>query len=127
MTAHKIAIIKVQDKYYNDDYDSYHSYIAQSITEWETVSHEDYRMLKAAEGRFEFRIIEQITDPAAFIPKTIADYRAILQEEEAVRLKEQKKRQDAALAKKLKKELKDKTSKLELFNKLKAELGDEAK
>ena len=125
--AHKIAILKVDDQYDYNDYDYSHKIILESITEWQTVSHEDYLMLRQAEARFSIKVIEQVTELETFIPKTVADYTEILRKEKEKEAAEKKKRADAALAKKLKKDMKDKESKLELFNKLKAELGEQAR
>lgn len=124
---HKIAIIKVADIWNQDEYDGYSTKVAESITDWEDVSHEDFLLLKAAEYKFEYKVIERITDLPTFIPKTIADYKAILLKEQQEREAAEKKRKDAALAKKIKKEAKDKEGKLALFKKLKEELGDELK
>ena len=126
--AHKIALIKLEDTYSYDSYgDSIYNVIVNSMTEWEEVSHEDFVMLKAAEGRFNYRVIELITDLHTFIPKTISDYKEMLRKEEQAREAEKKKREATNLAKKMKKDLKDKESKIELFKKLQAELGDTVK
>jgi len=123
--SRKIAIIKGRD-YYNDPYgDSYSGYhkIVESITEWEEVSDDEFRSLKAASGNLEFFIIEQPVDTKKFIAKTIADYKALVKAEEERAAEEKRKREEAALQRKFKKELKDKASKEKMLAKLAEELG----
>lgn len=120
----KIAIITTRDLYFN--YDDDRHVIVDSITDWTEVSEEDYTLLnKAANYRGGFAVIEQPTAPKEFIKKTIEDYIKFEKAEQEKRDKEKKAREEAALQRKIKKELKDKKSKLALFNKLKEELGDE--
>ena len=125
--THKIAIITTRDstRGYGDDYDDYGK-IIDSITDWAEVSDEDYKTLTYASSRLNFKIIEQPTDTGAFIAKSIADYTAIAKAEAIRAEEEKKKRDDAALARKFKKELKDKDSKLKMLKKLQEELGPEA-
>lgn len=121
--AHKIAIIKQRDIFYNygDDRET----IINSITSWEEVSDEEFKLLEKAAYRFEFVVIEQPIDTKTFIAKTISDYVAMVKEEQAKEEKAKKARAEAALKRKHAKELKDKESKLALFNQLKSELGVE--
>lgn len=121
--AHKIAIIKQRDIFYNygDDREA----IINSITSWEEVSDEEFDLLEKAAYRFEFVVIEQPIDTKTFIAKTISDYVAMVKEEQAKEEKAKKARAEAALKRKHAKELKDKESKLALFNQLKSELGVE--
>lgn len=123
--AHKIAIIKVKEYYpgYGDDG---YEMIVQSITDWEEVSDEDYRVLKTAQSQLGYIVLEQPVDTPKFIAKTIADYKAWVLAEEERRQKEAKERADKALERKMKKSLKDKQSKLEMFKKLQEELGPDA-
>jgi hypothetical protein len=125
--THKIAIITTRDytRGYGDDYDDYGK-IIESITDWEEVSDEDYKTLQYAAPRLNFAIIEQPTDTKKFIAKSIADYTAIAKAEAIREAEEKQKRADAALARKFKKELKDKESKLKMLKKLQEELGPEA-
>lgn len=125
--THKIAIITTRDstRGYGDDYDDYGK-IIDSITDWEDVSDEDYKTLTYASSRLNFKIIEQPTDTKKFIAKSIADYTAIAKAEAIREAEERQKRADAALARKFKKELKDKDSKIKMLKKLQEELGPEA-
>jgi hypothetical protein len=125
--THKIAIITTRDytRGYGDDYDDYGK-IIESITDWEEVSDEDYKTLQYAAPRLNFAIIEQPSDTKKFIAKSIADYTAIAKAEAIRDAEEKQKRADAALARKFKKELKDKESKLKMLKKLQEELGPEA-
>jgi len=125
--THKIAIITTRDytRGYGDDYDDYGK-IIESITDWEEVSDEDFKTLQYAASRLNFSVVEQPTDTKKFIAKSIADYTAIAKAEAIREAEEKQKRADAALARKFKKELKDKDSKLKMLKKLQAELGPEA-
>lgn len=118
--AHKIAIIKTRTFENYSDYDSYSiQRIVESITDWEEVSDEDYKMLISAAGRLGFQVLEQPIDTKKFIGKTIADYKAFVQEEK-------RQREEAALQRKFKKELKDQQSKEKMLQKIVAELGLDA-
>jgi len=123
--THKIAIITSRDSY-SGDYDEYHQKIIESITDWDEVTDEEFKTLQFASSRLNFSIIERPVEPKKFIAKTIADYKAICKAEEIRAAEEKKKRDDAALARKFKKELKDKESKLKMLKKLQEELGPEA-
>jgi hypothetical protein len=124
--SHKIAIITTKDFYSNDDYDDFSIKIISSITDWQEVSDEDFRDLKAASCIMGFRVLERPVDIEKFVPKTIEDYKKLVKAEAEKQAKEKKAREDAALARKMKKELKDKASKLKMLQKLHQELGDEA-
>jgi predicted ATP-dependent endonuclease of OLD family len=122
--AHKIAIITTRDytRGYGDDYDDYGK-IIESITDWQEVSDEDFKTLQYAAPRLNFAIVEQPTDTKKFIAKSIADYTAIAKAEAIRDAEEKQKRADAALARKFKKELKDKDSKIKMLKRLQEELG----
>lgn len=122
---HKIAIITTREYYSGYDGEDYNK-IVTSITEWETVSDEDYKTLQDAASRMNFQILQQPVDTKAFIAKTLRDYLDIARAEEARAAVEKKAREDAALARKIKKELKDRESKLKMLKKLQVELGVEA-
>lgn len=120
--THKIAIITTSDHYHQDDYDSY-SKVIDSITDWADVSDEDYRTLQAASGMLNYRILEQPADLPKFVAKTVADYKAWALAAEAKAAEEKKKREAAALDRKMKKELKGQASKAAMLKKLAEELG----
>lgn len=124
--THKIAIITTRDINI-PDYDGYDSTvtIAQSITDWEEVTDDEFKMLQQASWRVGFKIIERPIDTPKYIAKTIADYKAIAAAEEAKVAEEKAKREAAALERKFKKELKDKASKEKMLAKLSEELGVE--
>ena len=122
--SHKIAIITSRE-YYSGDYSEDYHKIIDSITDWEEVTDDEFKSLQYASARLGFSILEQPADAKKFIAKTIADYKAIALADEERAAKEKKERADAALARKFKKELKDRESKLKMFNKLKEELGQE--
>lgn len=125
--AHKIAIITTRDVYYN--YGDGCNTVINNITEWTTVSHEDFVMLQQASHKMlyerQFVILEQPVDTPAFIASTIADYIEMAKKQSAEEAAAKKIHAAAALARKQKKELKDRKSKVALLMKLKAELGDE--
>ena len=118
----KIAIIKMREVPYSEygDPDGYQM-IVQSITDWQEVSDEDYRTLQMASGSLGFRILEQPTDVPAFVARTIKEYTALARAEEARLAEEKRKREEAALQRKLKKELRDTKTKKALYEKLKEE------
>jgi len=120
--AHKIAIITSRD-FYSGDYDETHSSIIESITEWEEVTDDEYKTLQFAAPRLGFTMLEQPTEPKKFIAKTIADYKAIAKAEAERAAADKLAREEAALQRKFKKELKDKASKEKMLAKLSAELG----
>lgn len=122
--SHKIAIITSRE-YYSGEYDEDYHKIVDSITDWEEVSDEDFKSLQYASQRMGFAILEQPVDAKKFIAKTIADYKAMALAEEERAAKEKKEREAAALERKFKRELKDRESKIKMFNKLKEELGQE--
>jgi len=123
--SHKIAIIISREFYCSGEYDDDYHKIVESITDWEEVSDEEFRTLKFASQKLNFQLLERPVDTKAFVAKTIKDYLAISKAEEIREAEEKKKREDAALTRKMKKELKDRESKLKMFKKLKEELGEE--
>jgi hypothetical protein len=124
--THKIAIITNSTHCY-DRYGDDYQRVVDSITDWTVVTHEEYTCLKAMENKLDYHLIEQPVNTGAFVAKTVADYLAYAKAEE-IRQKEAKaKREATAMARKHKKDLKDKESKLALLKKLQEELGEEAK
>jgi hypothetical protein len=123
--SRKIAIITTREYYSGYDGEDYNK-IVESITDWEEVSDEDFKTLQFAAGRMNFQILEQPTDMKKFVAKTIADYKAVALAEAAAMAEEKRKREEAALARKFKKELKDRESKLKMLKKLQEELGADA-
>lgn len=126
--SHYIAIIYGREL---SQYDSYHDdystmKIVESITDWEEVTDEEFKILRFQSSRMNYSIIVRPTDTKKFIAKTIADYLAVAKVEEEKAVKEKKEREDAALARKFKKELKDRASKEKMLAKLVQELGPEA-
>ena len=125
--THKIAIIKTKEFENYSDYDNYSiQKIVESITDWEEVSTEDFNILVSASGRLGFKVLEQPVDTKKFIAKTVAEYRAFVEEERKRQEEEKRIREEAALQRKFKKELKDKTSKEKMLAKLVSELGPDA-
>ena len=124
--SHKIAIIKFSQ--YTPGYgDDGYEMIAHSITDWAEVTDDEYKTLRAASVTLGFTIIEQPTDLPKFVAKTVEDYKAWALAEEARLASEKKKRDQAALERKFRKELKDKASKEAMLKKLADELGVEVK
>ena len=123
--THKVAIILTTDTY--NDYSGGYGQIINSITEWEEISQEDFVILQSASYRKGFKIIEQPVETKDFIAKTVTEEIARAKAETIKLEAEKVARAEAARLKKYKKDLKDKDSKLALFKKLQAELGEEAK
>ncbi len=119
--VHKIAII-VSDSHYDYEKDDYKR-VVESITDWAEVSDQDFKLLKESSSRRGFDIIEQPLDVPGFIKTTVAEEIEIARQEAVQKEKEKKAREAKAQAKKHAQALKDQASKLALFEKLKAELG----
>ena len=122
--SHKIAIITSRD-FYSGEYDEYRTTLIESITDWAEVTDDEFKTLQFASQRIGFTVLEQPIDLKKFVAKTVADYKAIAAAEEARAAKEKKEREEAALQRKYKKELKDKASKEKMLAKLSEELGVE--
>jgi hypothetical protein len=123
--SHKIAIITSKELGYNrygDDYSN--DMVISSITDWAEVTDEEYRDLCQATAYLNFHILEQPTDIKEFIPNTINEWKKKVKAEVARREAERKLREEKALERKHKKDLKDKESKKKLLEKLRAELGE---
>jgi sorbitol-specific phosphotransferase system component IIBC len=125
MTTRKIAILKTKDVYYNygDDRET----IATSITDWSEVTHEEYVALCNMGARKNFLVLERPIDEPAFIAQTVADYIKMMKDEAEKEAERKKAAEEAALARKIKKEAKTKQQKLEMLKKLQEELGVEGK
>ena len=121
----KIAII-TNSTHCFDQYGDDYTRVIDSITDWTEVSDEDYRALGTMQHKLGFNVIEQPTDTKVFIGKTVAAYIAYAKAEEIAQEKAKKEREVAALARKYKKELKDKDGKEKLLAKLIHELGPDA-
>jgi hypothetical protein len=106
-------------------YDEYsYEHIIDSISHWEEVTDEDYRLLALAENRLGFTIIEQPTKPREFIDNTISTWKKLAAADALKREQEKKAAEEKALQKKLKAEQKKTETKKQLLERLKAELGE---
>jgi len=124
---HKIAIIKTCDFYTYDGYDDYNSKkIIDSITDWDDVTEEEYKCLMTMSTKLGYSILERPVNGKEFICKTVKDYQAYIKAEEERIAEEKRQRDEAALARKMKKDLKDRASKEKMLAKLIDELGPEA-
>jgi len=123
--SHKIAII-ISREFYSGDYNEDYHKIIESITDWQEVTDDEFKSLQYASGRLGFQLIEQPVDMKKFVAKTIKDYLAIAKAEEERAAEEKRKRDEVALARKFKKELKDRESKLKMLKQLQEELGADA-
>ncbi len=123
--SHKIAIITVGYKSY--DYDEYgqvgHSRVVESITDWDEVTDEEFKYLRAMESKLGYHVIERPSDTPSFISKTVADYKVYVKAEKKRMAAEKEKREKEALARKIKKEAKTKVEKEKMLAKLADELG----
>jgi hypothetical protein len=119
---HKIAIIKTREFSDYHNYDDYSTRkIIESITDWDEVSDEDFNVLTQIGPRLGFVILERPANTPAFIAKTVADYKEMVRAEERRLAAEKKARENAALERKMKKELNDSKTKKALYEKLKSE------
>lgn len=125
----KVAIIKGREVGTYDRYDDYTSYIriVEHITDWEEVTDEEARILRQLAPMKDFTLIEFVEQPREFINKTVSDYLEDVKKLKAEQEAEKKKKADAAIQRKIKKEAKDRDGKLALLKKLQEELGVEVK
>ncbi len=123
--SHYIAIITSKDYYPGYGDDGCETLIT-SITDWYEVTDDEYKALYAVQSRLGYRILERPADIRAFVARTVTDYLAFAKAEEKRLVAEKAAREQAALDRKMKKELKDQKSKKALYEKLKAELGADA-
>lgn len=119
--------IRTIGRTYND-YEDYYSpveiIIADSMTDWEEVSEEDFQILRGASHNGAFTILEKPTNLPQFIKTTVAAHKKKIADEQERIEKEKKQRADEALAKKIKKSAKTIEAKKALLEKLKEELGE---
>jgi len=125
----KIAIITGREiSTYSDHDDDYSSprRVVESITDWEEVSEEDYRLLLSCQNYLNFSIIEQPTNQKQFIEKSIASWKKRCEETQRLQLEQKQAREAKALAAKIKKQARTREAKLKLLEQLKAELGEQS-
>ncbi len=118
---HKIAIITGRELYNNNYYDSYDvTKVIDSITDWETVDDDTFKLLTDASHYGNFSILEQPIDTQQFIITTVAEHvriikqRAVDEANRKAKIEEQKiesarKRKEKALLKLAKSEEDEKT------------------
>jgi hypothetical protein len=117
----KIAIIKYHDVC--PDYYDTNLVIANSITEWSEVTDEQYNLLREAQrlGSETFVIIERPTNEREVIDNSIAGYLKWAEQEQQRRQAERQQREQAAIARRIKKEAKTQAEQLKLYQQLKAQ------
>lgn len=125
--THFVAIIKVVDHYYNygDDYDT----IAQSISDWEEVDEETFKLLRDASSYSthssnRFYVIERLKTDSPAVINTVSAYVEYLRKQKEAKEKAEAERKAKAEARRLKKLAKDETARLALFEQLQKEFGD---
>lgn len=126
--THKVAIIKVHatTSYYDVDTIT-NNIICDSITEWDEISDDDFKVLKqATRYSTDFVLIEQPVNQSFFIAKTVKGFLAEAKIREEKRLADEKVRNEKNAAAKIKKDLKSKETKLKKLKKLQEELGNES-
>ena len=118
----QVRIVLVDDSYY-DNYSNESIYtIRDSITDWETISEEDYDLLRKYHHKLEQQcgrkaiILEK--DPKS-VKERIDNIQAWLQEQKDLEEQEKRKREEAARQRALKKMLKKSQSELALLEELK--------
>jgi len=118
----QVRIVLVADSYY-DNYSNENMYtIRDSITDWETISEEDYDLLQ----RYHHKLDQQCGCKAIILekdPKSVTEridnIQAWLQEQKDLEEQEKRKREEAARQRALKKMLKKSQSELALLEELK--------
>lgn len=121
--SRKIAIIlarEVPARYDDYGYDK----IIDSISNWEVVTDEEYRLLALAENRLGFTLIEQPTNVREFVDNTVSTWKKLAKADALKREQEKKAAEEKALQKKLKAEQKKTETKKQLLERLKRELGE---
>lgn len=125
--THFVAIIKVVDHYYNygDDYDT----IARSISDWEEVDEETFKLLLDASSYSthssnRFYVIERLKTDSPAVINTVSAYVEYLRKQKEAKEKAEAERKAKAEARRLKKLAKDETARLALFEQLQKEFGD---
>lgn len=120
----KIAIIFTTESYGSDD-DIRR--VVESITDWTEVSEDDFKVLQNESWRGKFQVLERPLNDGEFVKKTVADHIKAAKQEKERQAAEKAVREQKALERKHKKELKDKESKLKLLKQLQEEFGVETK
>lgn len=129
--THQIALVR----YTNHELEGYSAYdsgtsvmIAQSITEWSTVTSTQLELLRKAQTydhhMHRFVIIEREFNEQTHIENTISAYLDWAGKQEAKRIKEEAERKAQAESRKLKRLAKDEAAKRRLLDQLKKELGE---
>ena len=119
--AKKVAIVMVEDCYYDD----YNNLVVKSITDWAEISNEDYMLLKKAEReQSRYRVLEQPLDTGEFIANTVSEYIKKIKEDEEKAAKAKAEREKIAREKALKKLANNAKKERELYEQLKAKLGE---
>lgn len=111
------------------DYDDYETsrFIPQYITEWTTVTDDEYRMLQKGLNHYKYRVIAQPEDQDEIIIRSVKAGLAMVEKEERERVKraqEQAIKKEERLKKKLAKEA---AQRKELYEKLKREMDEVAR
>lgn len=124
--THFVAIVKAVEHYYNygDDYDM----VAQSISEWEEVDEESFKLLKNAstygDGDSRFIVLERLKTDSPPVINTVSAYVKHIAKQKAAQEAAAATRKATADARRLKKLAKDEKARLALFEQLQAEFGD---
>lgn len=120
--THKIAIIKTDYRY--QEYDECDKEIMRSITEWTTVSDEDFTLLREAAGHSNryggenFYVVEQIIEADTFVTKTVADYLKVVKKRKAEEDRLKKEAAEKKAQRELKKRAKTEEAERKLFEEL---------
>ena len=125
--THFVAIVKFVDHYYNygDDYDT----MIQSISDWEEVDDETFKLLQGASAYTShstnsFIVLERLHVDHPVIVNSVKAYVKYLTEQKAAKEKEEAARKAKADERRLKKLAKDEKARRELFEQLQSEFGD---
>lgn len=127
--THLVAIVRVVDQYYNDG-DGYDT-VAQSISDWEEVDNETFKLLKQAStyradyvNDNRFIVLERLKTDSPTVINTVDAYVKHVAKQKAAQEAAAATRQATAEDRRLKKLAKDEKARLALFEKLQKEFGD---
>ncbi len=127
--THFVAIVKPVEQYYNygDDYTT----VIQSISNWEEVDHETFKLLQSAStyrtsytDDNRFVVLERLSVDDPVVINTVSAYVKFLEKQKAAAEKAEAEKKAKAEARRLAKLAKDEKSRLALFEQLQKEFGE---
>lgn len=93
----EVAIVKVGSCSRCDGNDSFDEYIAKSITDWDKITEEQYKALCHFQSMYDYWVIVR-KSAEEIIPQAVKEYVAWIEKRQADAVAEEKRRQEAKLA-----------------------------